>query len=117
MINAKRGETLWTFRGRDYRLCLTLGTLAELEHHFASGGIAELGERLGQGSLSSRDVIALLAAGLRGAGEAMDRAALEALPVSEVLPDALDSIAAMLQAAFGEAQEGEGTRGPFPGRR
>lgn len=117
MINAKRGEALWHHRGRDYRLCLTLGALAELEHHFATGGIAELGERLGKGSLAAQDVIALLAAGLRGANEELSRVELEQAPVAEILPGALSAIAAMLQAAFGTAEEGTGERGPFPGRR
>ena len=118
MINRKRGEALWHHQGRDYRLCLTLGALAELEDYFETAGLAELGERLSRGSLAARDVIALLAAGLRGGGETLPRSALEALPVAELFPHALHAIAAMVEAAFGTGGSGEGEdRDPFPGRR
>lgn len=117
MINQKRGEALWHYAGRDYRLCLTLGALAELEHHFETSGIAALSERLANGSLAASDIIALLAAGLRGAGEELDRAALHSIPIADLFPHALNAIAAMVEAAFGTASSEESHRGPFPGRR
>lgn len=118
MINALRGEALWRFGGRDYRLCLTLGALAELEHHFGAEGLEALSQRLAKGALSARDVVALLAAGLRGAGETTKPDFIESLPVSAVFPDAFEAIAAMLQAAFGrQEEEAQGERGPFPGGR
>lgn len=118
MINALRGEALWRYDGRDYRLCLTLGSLAELEHHFAAEGFEALAQRLAQGTLSARDVMALLRAGLRGAGEETKPDFFEALPVSAIFPEAFEAIAAMLQAAFGTDEgEGQGERGPFPGGR
>jgi hypothetical protein len=118
MINAKRGEVLWHCEGRDYRLCLTFGALAELEHYFQTTGMAALAERLSQGSLSARDIIALLAAGLRGADEDLTVQDLERMPVALILPSALGSITAMLEAAFGSPTPGgEETQNPFPGRR
>jgi len=118
MINALRGEALWRYGGRDYRLCLTLGALAELEHHFAAEGFEALAQRLTQGALSSRDVVALLRAGLRGGGEEIKSDFVECLPVSAIFPEAFEAIANMLQAAFGAPEsEGQGERGPFRGGR
>ncbi len=118
MINARRGEVLWHCEGRDYRLCLTFGALAELEHHFQAAGMAALGERLSQGSLGARDIIALLAAGLRGADENLSVQDLERMPVALIMPSALPSITAMLEAAFGTPEPGgEETKNPFLGRR
>lgn len=117
MINPKRGEALWHFEGRDYRLCLTLGALAELEHHFETNGLAALGARLSQGSLASADILALLSAGLRGAGEDLPRETLLAIPVGDLFPHALDAIARMVEAAFGANDATEKSRGPFPGGR
>ena len=42
IINRHRGEVLARLDGRDYRLCLTLGALAELEAAFAVDDIATL---------------------------------------------------------------------------
>ena len=119
MINAKRGEVMWSFAGRDYRLCLTFGALAELEHHFESVGIVALSERLSRGALSADDLVALLAAGLRGANEKVTPQDIRALPLAEALASALPAIAAMLDAAFGTGEPAEVAeqQGPFPGRR
>ncbi|MHA6344495.1 GTA-gp10 family protein [Roseivivax sp. CAU 1761] len=49
---------------------LTLGALAELEQALGAGSLVALAERFERGGFSSRDVIAVLAAGLRGGGGA-----------------------------------------------
>ncbi|WP_028033346.1 gene transfer agent family protein [Chelativorans sp. J32] len=67
-VNRKRGEVAAKLDGRDYRLCLTLGALAELEAAFAAENLNQLVERFGTGKLSARDVIAIITAGLRGGG-------------------------------------------------
>jgi Phage tail tube protein, GTA-gp10 len=120
MINRKRGEVLWHYGGKDYRLCLTLGALAELEDYFSTMGLAALSERLSQGAFSAHDLIALLYAGLRGGGETINRSELAELPIEAIFPSALTAIGEMVQAAFGDdaGQGGEGEqRGPFLGRR
>ncbi|MDP1739307.1 MAG: GTA-gp10 family protein [Caulobacter sp.] len=66
--NHARGEVVATLAGRPRRLCLTLGALAELETAFAAEGWEALAARLK--SLSARDLTAVLAALLRGGGEA-----------------------------------------------
>lgn len=47
---------------------LTLGALAELEATLETGTLVELAERFESGRFSTRDVLALIVAGLRGGG-------------------------------------------------
>ena len=54
--------------GEKYRLRLTLGALAELEEVLGADSLLALVERFEQGRFTSRDLIRLVAAGLRGAG-------------------------------------------------
>ncbi len=66
--------------GAERRLCLTLGALAEIETGLGVSGIAALGARMRV--LSAGDLMIVLAALLRGGGEAgladdLDRAAVD----------------------------------------
>ena len=70
--NRHRGEVEAVFDGERRTLCLTLGALAELETAFAANGLADLGSRLSSGGLKARDLIAIIGAGLRGGGNAID---------------------------------------------
>lgn len=54
--------------GERRALKLTLGALAELEERLQTGTLIELVERFEGGAFSSRDVLALIVAGLRGGG-------------------------------------------------
>lgn len=69
MANRYRGEIDAHIGGKPRRLVLTLGALAELEAAFGANDLAALAERFGSGRLSSRDLVRIIAAGLRGAGE------------------------------------------------
>ncbi|QDM16579.1 gene transfer agent family protein [Tardiphaga sp. vice352] len=71
MPNSHRGEIEAVLGGRRHTLVLTLGALAELEAAFGAGDLVALTERFGSGKLSARDLIRILGAGLRGAGEAI----------------------------------------------
>lgn len=71
MPNTHRGEIEAVLGGRRRTLVLTLGALAELEAAFGAGDLVALTERFGTGRLSARDLIRILGAGLRGAGEAV----------------------------------------------
>jgi len=68
MANPYAGEVLLQIDGVPHRLKLTLGALAELESQLDSGGLVDLVERFEQGAFSTRDVLALIVAGLRGGG-------------------------------------------------
>ena len=71
MTNRYRGEIEADLGGRKRTLVLTLGALAELEHAFGASDLVALAERFGSGRLSARDLIRIIGAGLRGAGEAI----------------------------------------------
>jgi len=67
--NRRRGEISAELDGRPRRLCLTLGALAELEAAYAADDLAALVERFSTGRLSALDMMRVIGAGLRGAGE------------------------------------------------
>ncbi|MFS4580028.1 GTA-gp10 family protein [Phaeobacter sp. C3_T13_0] len=54
--------------GETQRLKLTLGALATLESQLKTGSLIDLVARFETGGFSAADVLALLAAGLQGAG-------------------------------------------------
>lgn len=68
MGNPWRGEVSLTIDGETHVLKLTLGALAELEEALAEGSLVDLAQRFEAGRFSSRDVLALIVAGLRGGG-------------------------------------------------
>ncbi|MGE6698874.1 GTA-gp10 family protein [Hyphomonas sp. NPDC076900] len=67
-MNVARGETKLTVDGRTRRVCLTLGALAEIESALGCRTMAELELRMR--ALSAADLIIVIAALLRGGGEA-----------------------------------------------
>jgi hypothetical protein len=67
--NLRRGEIAAVLDGRERRLCLTLGALAELEAAFASDDLNALVERFSAGRFSASDIVRIVGAGLRGAGD------------------------------------------------
>jgi len=69
MSNMHRGEIEAEIGGRRRRLVLTLGALAELEAAFGADDMAALAQRFATGRLKARDLLRIIAAGLRGAGE------------------------------------------------
>ncbi|MDN5567926.1 MAG: gene transfer agent family protein [Paracoccus sp. (in: a-proteobacteria)] len=68
MANPMRGEVQLMLDGQRHIARLTLGTLAELEAELAEDSLAGLVRRLEEGRFSSRDILAVLVAGLRGGG-------------------------------------------------
>lgn len=82
-MNAARGETGLVIGGVERRLCLTLGALAEIETAFGCTRMSELDARMR--GLSAADLLIVLAALLRGGGEAE---AAESLTASDVSPGA-----------------------------
>ena len=71
IANRRRGEIAAELDGKPYRLCLTLGALAELEATYAADDLGALVERFARGKLSALDMIRVIGAGLRGAGNAV----------------------------------------------
>ena len=79
---------------------LTLGTLAELEATLGDGSLVELVQRFEGGAFSVRDVLALLAAGLRGGGHEMSSAELAAADIQGGPMAAARAAAELLARAF-----------------
>lgn len=68
MANPHAGEVAVTLDGRRHVAKLTLGALAELESALGAGSLMDLVGRMESGAFSTRDVLAVLVAGLRGGG-------------------------------------------------
>lgn len=68
MANPYAGEVALLLDGKRHVAKLTLGALAELEAALETGSLVELVERFESQRFSTRDVLALVVAGLRGGG-------------------------------------------------
>lgn len=68
MANPYAGEVALWLDGERHVARLTLGALAELEDALEAGSLIELVERFEGRRFSTRDVLALIVAGLRGGG-------------------------------------------------
>ena len=68
MANPWAGEASLTIDGEVRVLKLTLGALAELEAELDRGTLVDLVSRFEGGDVRTRDVLALVVAGLRGGG-------------------------------------------------
>ena len=68
MANPWTGEAEVRIDGAPYACKLTLGALAELEAGLGEGSLIDLIRRFEGGAFSSRDVMAVVVAGLRGGG-------------------------------------------------
>lgn len=66
--NRRRGEVVAHIDGAPRILCLTLGSLAELEDAFELSNLSELARYFSNGKFSANDLIAIIGAGLRGGG-------------------------------------------------
>jgi hypothetical protein len=76
MANPWAGEVSLTIDGTPRTLKLTLGALAELEAKLETGTLVDLVTRFETEACSTRDVLALVVAGLRGGGWSGEQADL-----------------------------------------
>ncbi|MDA5555627.1 gene transfer agent family protein [Shimia sp. MMG029] len=110
MANPYAGEVSLTLDGRRHVLKLTLGALAELEAQLGDDTLIALITRFESGKFASRDVLALVVAGLRGGGWSGDARDLMQVEIAGGPLEAARVAAQLLIGAFG-APEDEGTRG------
>ncbi|WP_305968419.1 MULTISPECIES: gene transfer agent family protein [unclassified Mameliella] len=68
MGNPWRGDVVLVIEGQSHLMRLTLGALAELEAGLSTGSLVDLVQRFETGEFSTRDVLTLIVAGLRGGG-------------------------------------------------
>jgi len=101
MPNLHRGEIEAEIGGAQHRLVLTLGALAELEAAFGAEDLTALAERFGAGRLKARDLVRIIGAGLRGAGETISDEDVARLTVDGGATGYVRVAAALLAATFG----------------
>ncbi|MCU4182236.1 gene transfer agent family protein [Bosea sp. BH3] len=105
MVNRHRGETALMVAGQSLPMRLTLGALAELEEAFAVDSLPALGEHFIGGQLSARDIIRIIAAGLRGAGQAIRDEDVAGLSFDGGLNGVISAAITLLEATFGGSDE------------
>lgn len=102
MPNIQRGEIAAVIDGEERVLCLTLGALAELEATLQARDLNGLAERFAGGRIGSRDLMAILGAGLRGGGNAVTDDDLARMTIEGGLRGAAETVAKLLRATFGD---------------
>jgi hypothetical protein len=107
MVNRHRGEIEAILDGKSYRLCLTLGALAELEHAFGEDDMLAVAERFEAGRIAAKDAIRMIGAGLRGAGYELDDEAVAAMKSEGGAAGFVDIVARLLTATFTAFRPGE----------
>lgn len=101
MPNLHRGEIEAEIGGARRRLVLTLGALAELEAAFGADDLGALAERFGTGRLKARDLTRIIAAGLRGAGDAVTDDEVARMPAADGAAGYVRIAAELIAATFG----------------
>jgi hypothetical protein len=102
--NRRRGEVEAMIDGERRILCLTLGALAELETAFSADNLAELASRFSGGRVRSADLIRILGAGLRGAGNRFSDEDVAGMSVDGGLEAAARAVRDLLEATFAPVQ-------------
>lgn len=105
--NRHRGEVEAVIDGERRILCLTLGAIAELESVFGVDNIADLASRFASGRIGAAELIAIIAAGLRGGGNLVDDEDVRDMRVEGELEGAVRLAAELLATAFTPGQAPE----------
>ena len=100
MANPWAGEASLTIDGEVRVLKLTLGALAELEAELDRGTLVDLVSRFEGGDVRTRDVLALVVAGLRGGGWSGQAADLMQAEIEGGVVEAARVAALLLARAF-----------------
>ena len=100
MVNAWAGEVAIWLDGQRHVAKLTLGALAELEASLEAGSLVDLVERFEGGQVRTRDVLALVVAGLRGGGWNGTAADLRTVVIGGGPVEAARAAAELLARAF-----------------
>lgn len=101
MPNRHRGEIEAELGGERRTLVLTLGALAELEAAFAADDLSALAQRFARGRMSARDLVRIIGAGLRGAGETIADEEVAKLAAADGAQGFVRIAAELLEATFG----------------
>ena len=116
MANSHRGEIEAELDGKRYRLCLTLGALAELEHAFGEDDMLAVVERFETGRIKASDTIRIIGAGLRGAGYDLSDESVSSMRVDGGANGYVEIVAALLMATFGTVSQDDTEASLVPGK-
>ena len=100
MSNPWAGEVAIWLDGQRHVAKLTLGALAELEAALEAGSLMDLVQRFEGGQVRTRDVLALVVAGLRGGGWSGTAADLLSVEIGGGPVEAARAAAELLARAF-----------------
>lgn len=100
MVNHHRGEVEAIFDGQSYRLCLTLGALAELENAFGEEDMLAIAERFEQGRIKAAEAIRIIGAGLRGGGHDIDDESVARMQSDSGAAGFVEVVARLFAATF-----------------
>ena len=104
MANKHRGDIDAVLDGKTYRLCLTLGALADLEDAFGAEDMLALATRFESGRISARDCLRIIGAGLRGGGHDIADAAVAGMQAEHGAAGFIGIVAKLLNATFSGGQ-------------
>ena len=107
MTNPYRGEVSVELNGKAHVMRLPLGVLAELEESLGAESLVQLVERFEQGAFRARDVLILLAAGLKGAGSEISADLLAVAEFAGGAVGAAKAAARLLRVTFALPDERE----------
>lgn len=107
MANPWAGEVALVLDGQRHVAKLTLGALAELEAALDAGSLIDLVGRFEAGQFSTRDVLSLIVAGLRGGGWQGSAADLMTVEIQGGPVEAARAAAELLARAFALPEAGQ----------
>ncbi|MEM8790803.1 MAG: gene transfer agent family protein [Pseudomonadota bacterium] len=100
MLNPARGEVAITLNGETHPMRLTLGALAGLEARLECRSLVALAEKFEAGEVSATELIALIAAGLEGAGRPTEETEVAAAEIDGGAVGAMRAGMDLISAAF-----------------
>jgi len=103
MVNRHRGEIEVSLDGRTWKLCLTLGALAELESSLGTDGLSGLAQHLTSGRLTAGEMLKIIGAGLRGAGHTLTDDEIKEMQAEAGAVGYVQIVSQLLNATFGAA--------------
>ncbi|MDD7909140.1 gene transfer agent family protein [Pseudovibrio exalbescens] len=113
MANRHRGEVDIELDGRRWSMALTLGALAELEDAYAAESLEALVTRFAEHKLGTQDLTRIIGAGLRGGGNEVSNAQLQAMTCPEGVVGMARAVKALLAVTFkDQGTTSEGSQSP-----
>lgn len=109
MVNPQRGEVAIRIDGEVRVMRLTLGALAELEARLEATSLLGLAEKFEDGRVSASELIALLAAGVRGGGATVTEAELATAEIEGGALGAMKAGLALLARTFRSGEDASAT--------